>query len=100
MTSEPSVLFKHEVVFIFGQIQSPLSVPSLIEVLEDDSESEMVHHEAADALGGIATDGCLPVLKKWVAKEDDQREVSTRISGSIPRPSDNLMQHANSRKFQ
>lgn len=91
-TSEPSALFKHEVAFIFGQILSPLSVPSLIKVLEDENENEMVRHEAAEALGGIATEECLPVLKKWMTKEDaprvvrdscivaiDMWEVSTRI---------------------
>lgn len=69
-TTEPSALFKHEVAFIFGQILSPLSVPALIKVLEDEGENEMVRHEAAEALGGIATDECLPVLRKWMIKED------------------------------
>jgi deoxyhypusine monooxygenase len=69
-TTEPSALFKHEVAFIFGQILSPLSVPALICVLEDEGENEMVRHEAAEALGGIATDECLPVLRKWMTKED------------------------------
>jgi deoxyhypusine monooxygenase len=69
-TTEPSALFKHEVAFIFGQILSPLSVPALIRVLEDEGENEMVRHEAAEALGGIATEECLPVLRKWMTKED------------------------------
>lgn len=74
-TSEPSALFKHEVAFIFGQILSPLSVPALVRVLEDEGENEMVRHEAAEALGGIATEECLPVLKKWMKKEDAPRVV-------------------------
>ena len=69
-SKEPSALFKHEVAFIFGQILSPLSVPALICVLEDEGENEMVRHEAAEALGGIATEDCLPVLRKWMTKED------------------------------
>ena len=34
----------------------------------------MVRHEAAEALGGIATDEVLPVLRKWAAKDDAPRE--------------------------
>lgn len=73
--NEPSALFKHEIAFVFGQILSPLSVPALIKVLEDENENEMVRHEAAEALGGIATDECLPVLRKWMNKPDAPRVV-------------------------
>jgi len=69
-TAESSALFKHEIAFIFGQILSSASVPTLIRVLEDDGENEMVRHEAAEALGGIATEECLPVLRKWMNKKD------------------------------
>ncbi len=30
----------------------------------------MVRHEAVEALGGIATDEFLPVLRKWAAEDD------------------------------
>jgi deoxyhypusine monooxygenase len=72
---EPSALFKHEIAFVFGQILSPLSVPALIKVLEDENENEMVRHEAAEALGGIATEECLPILRKWMDKPDAPRVV-------------------------
>ncbi|KAJ3987902.1 Deoxyhypusine hydroxylase [Lentinula detonsa] len=68
--SDDSALFKHEIAFVFGQLLSPHSVPSLIEVLQNASESEMVRHEAAEALGGIATPEVLPHLKEWVARDD------------------------------
>jgi len=70
-----SPLFKHEVAFVFGQMSDPHSVPALLKVLEDEREEEMVRHEAAEALGGIATDEILPVLRKWAAKEDAPRVV-------------------------
>jgi hypothetical protein len=38
--------------------------------LENNKESDMVRHEAAEALGGIATPDVLPHLKFWMNKED------------------------------
>ncbi|CAF4900022.1 unnamed protein product [Pieris macdunnoughi] len=61
-----SALFRHEVAFIFGQMQDERSIPFLKQTLEDTSEHEMVRHEAAEALGSIATDECTEVLKKYL----------------------------------
>ncbi|KAF5372282.1 hypothetical protein D9757_009630 [Collybiopsis confluens] len=68
--SDESALFKHEIAFVFGQLLSPHSVPCLLQVLRDGHESDMVRHEAAEALGGIATPEVLPHLKEWVARKD------------------------------
>ncbi|GMK55200.1 hypothetical protein CspeluHIS016_0202560 [Cutaneotrichosporon spelunceum] len=54
---DTSALFRHEVAYIFGQLSSPHSIPALLRVLRDAGEEEMVRHEAAEALGGIASDG-------------------------------------------
>ena len=70
-----SPLFKHEVAFVFGQMSDPHSVPALLKVLEDKREEEVVRREAVDALGGIATDSFLPVLRKWAARDDAPRSV-------------------------
>lgn len=35
----------------------------------------MVRHEAAEALGGIATPEVLPYLKKWMSIDDSPRVV-------------------------
>ena len=43
-----SPLFKQAVVFAFGLISDPRSVPALLKVLEDEREEEMVRHEAAE----------------------------------------------------
>ncbi|KAL7422040.1 deoxyhypusine hydroxylase [Cryptotrichosporon argae] len=81
---DPSALFRHEIAYIFGQLCSPHSIPSLVRVLRDDNEDDMVRHEAAEALGGIASDGAegddedealppggvLQVLRDWAAKPD------------------------------
>jgi len=72
---DPSALFKHEVAYVFGQLCNPVTVPSLIKVLKDESEAGMVRHEAAEALGSIATDECLPVLQSFLNdKEQVVRE--------------------------
>jgi deoxyhypusine monooxygenase len=44
-------------------------------VLEDSSEQDMVRHEAAEALGGIATPEVLPILKAWATRSDAPRVV-------------------------
>ena len=60
---------KPEVAFVFGQMSDPHSVPALLKVLEDERREEMVRHEAAEALGEIATDDVLPVLRNWAASD-------------------------------
>ncbi|WVQ79672.1 deoxyhypusine hydroxylase [Cryptococcus sp. DSM 104549] len=84
-----SCLFRHEIAYIFGQLSSPYSIPSLLSRLRDQVEDDMVRHEAAEALGGIASDGVegeiqenlpedqrlppggvLAVLREWAVKED------------------------------
>lgn len=69
--ADPSALFKHEIAYVFGQLCNPVTVPSLIKVLKDESEAGMVRHEAAEALGSIATDECLPVLKSFMNDSND-----------------------------
>ena len=43
----------------------------------------MVHHGAAEALGGIATDKVLPVLRKWAVKDDAPRVVRESCAVAI-----------------
>lgn len=68
--ADPSALFKHEIAYVFGQLCNPVTVPSLVKVLKDESEAAMVRHEAAEALGSIATDECLPVLRSFMNDKD------------------------------
>lgn len=67
---DPSALFRHEIAYVFGQLCDPASVPALIKVLNDTGEEAMVRHEAAEALGSIATDEVLPVLNN-TAKDSE-----------------------------
>lgn len=48
-----SALFKHEVAFVLGQMQSLHSVDALTKKLADLDENEIVRHECAEALGSI-----------------------------------------------
>ncbi|ORZ31852.1 Deoxyhypusine hydroxylase [Catenaria anguillulae PL171] len=68
---DKSALFRHEIAYVFGQLQHPASVPSLAKVLQNASEEGMVRHEAAEALGSIATPECLPLLKEFAKDSDD-----------------------------
>ena len=74
---------RHEIAFVFGQLSHPHSIPSLLKVLRTSTESDMVRHEAAEALGGITdvdpnkpivVDGevvdVVKVLREWMQKED------------------------------
>jgi deoxyhypusine monooxygenase len=61
-TDRSTIYDRHEIAYVFGQLSSPYSIPSLVTVLRNDAEEDMVRHEAAEALGSIATDECLPIL--------------------------------------
>ncbi len=61
-----SALFRHEIAYVLGQVQSPLTVEALRVNLEDASENHMVRHECAEALGAIATDECTRILNRYV----------------------------------
>ncbi|KAI5833671.1 MFBC-like protein, partial [Schizophyllum commune Tattone D] len=93
--NDDSALFKHEIAFVFGQLLSPHSVPALLKVLTDPAESEMVRHEAAEALGGIATPEVLPHLKEWMKREDCPRVVRESCQVAI-----DMWEYENSNEFQ
>ena len=90
---DDSALFRHEIgtsvlliseistnytAYVFGQMQHPASVPSLMKVLENELEDPMVRHECAEALGSIATDECMNILQKYAtssAEKETKREI-------------------------
>uniref|UniRef100_A0A914HC08 Deoxyhypusine hydroxylase n=1 Tax=Globodera rostochiensis TaxID=31243 RepID=A0A914HC08_GLORO len=61
-----SALFRHEIAYVLGQIQSPVAIPALLARLQMDEENGMVRHECAEALGSIATDECQRLLVQFV----------------------------------
>jgi deoxyhypusine monooxygenase len=62
-------LFKHEIGYIYGQMQSPHSIEYLRQILECRSEDDIVRHEAAEALGSVATIESLETLKPFLTDE-------------------------------
>ncbi|KAK1943645.1 Deoxyhypusine hydroxylase [Phytophthora citrophthora] len=67
--ADPNPLFKHEVAYVMGQMENPVTVPALKKVLLDETEHRMVRHEAAEALGAIGTKECEDILKEYLKDE-------------------------------
>jgi deoxyhypusine monooxygenase len=65
-----SALFRHEVAFVLGQLEMPVTAPQLTESLMDTAEHAMVRHEAAEALGSMADDATWGVLRKYAEDPD------------------------------
>ena len=62
-TDTSSALLRHEIAFVLGQMQSPGSAEVLKTVLRRCGEHPMVRHEAAEALGAVATASCWDTIK-------------------------------------
>ena len=63
---DPSALFRHEVAYVLGQLQNPLAIDRLHARLMIPSEAGMVRHECAEALGSIADDRCMAILRGYL----------------------------------
>lgn len=61
-----SALFRHEIGYVLGQMCCDSVVQELAAVVRDKNENEMVRHEAAEALGSIASNEAVEVLKDFV----------------------------------
>lgn len=88
-----SALFRHEIAYVLGQIQSVLTVSALKANLEDSSENYMVRHECAEALGSIATDECVKILEKYVKDKEVVVKESCEVALDIT-------DYENSNEFQ
>ncbi|CAK4463033.1 unnamed protein product [Aphanomyces euteiches] len=71
--NDSSALFRHEIAYVMGQMVNPVTIPSLKEVLVNESEHRMVRHEAAEALGAIGTPECEEILQVYL--KDSQQVV-------------------------
>eukprot|EP00996_Jenningsia_fusiforme_P002248 NODE_3085_length_1053_cov_29.028884_g2833_i0.p1 GENE.NODE_3085_length_1053_cov_29.028884_g2833_i0~~NODE_3085_length_1053_cov_29.028884_g2833_i0.p1 ORF type:complete len:295 (+),score=54.15 NODE_3085_length_1053_cov_29.028884_g2833_i0:77-961(+) len=60
-----SALFRHEVAFVLGQMEQPISSGALSDVVANPSEHPMVRHEAAEALGALGDAAAIEVLRKF-----------------------------------
>ncbi|KNC97179.1 deoxyhypusine monooxygenase [Spizellomyces punctatus DAOM BR117] len=91
--TDDSALFRHEIAYVFGQMQHPASVPALIKSLSNTTEEGMVRHECAEALGSIAAPECFEVLKKFSA--DPERVVRESCIVGL-----DMFEHETSGEFQ
>ncbi|KAM3875908.1 deoxyhypusine hydroxylase [Diretmus argenteus] len=88
-----SALFRHEIGYVLGQMQHPASVPALRAALECPSESPMVRHEAAEALGSIGKEECIAVLQNFCG--DGERVVKESCEVAL-----DMLEYENSDQFQ
>uniref|UniRef100_A0A0B6ZUL7 Deoxyhypusine hydroxylase n=1 Tax=Arion vulgaris TaxID=1028688 RepID=A0A0B6ZUL7_9EUPU len=86
-------LFRHEIAYVLGQIQSDACVKQLSENLQDVNESSMVRHECAEALGSIATPEATSILQKYLI--DTERVVRESCIVAL-----DMSEYENSDQFQ
>ena len=66
---KPSALMKHEVCFMLGQISSGESVETLLGIVKDCQEEDVVRHEAAISIGTIVHGSDDIDMREMVRKE-------------------------------
>jgi len=68
--ADTSALLRHEIAYVLGQMQHPAAVGTLQKLLNQHGEHPMVRHEAAEALGNIATEETTPTLRDFAKDEE------------------------------
>lgn len=90
-----SALFRHEIAYVLGQIQSVLSVDALKVNLQDATENNMVRHECAETLGSIGTKACVEVLEKYLKDAEPVVRESCEVALDISEyENNNVFQYA------
>ncbi|KAL6122143.1 hypothetical protein NUSPORA_00845 [Nucleospora cyclopteri] len=62
--SDNSQLLKHEIAYVFGQMENKAAIDSLEKVLSNEEEGEIVRHEAAESLGSIGGERSKEILER------------------------------------
>ncbi|NXX75562.1 DOHH hydroxylase, partial [Urocolius indicus] len=88
-----SALFRHEIGYVLGQLQDEACVPQLTAVLASPSESPMVRHECAEALGAIARPSCLRALRAFARDPEPVVRESCQVALD-------MYEYENSKQFQ
>jgi len=81
--SDESALLRHEVAYCFGQMGDAYAFPILEKILSTHSEHPMVRHEAAEAVGALATPNSMDVLMQYA--NDSVQEVAETCQLAIAR---------------
>ncbi|ETW35064.1 hypothetical protein C923_04347 [Plasmodium falciparum UGT5.1] len=66
LKNNDSVLLRHEIAYVIGQISNEKCNNILINLLSDENENIMVRHEAAEGLAAIGSESNIPVIKKYL----------------------------------
>mmetsp|Transcript_34456 Transcript_34456/g.60445 ORF Transcript_34456/g.60445 Transcript_34456/m.60445 type:complete len:263 (+) Transcript_34456:3-791(+) len=69
---DPSDLLSHELMYVIGQLGFESSTDFLEGVLRDETQSTIVRHEAAEALGALGYAKSRPVLEEFKNVEDKE----------------------------
>jgi len=80
---DKSILLKHEIAYVLGQMGNDYAVPVLEKLLQDKNEAPVVRHEAGEALGAIAHIPSLSLLEKYI--QDPVPEVSETCQIAVDR---------------
>lgn len=79
--------------YVLGQIQNEACVQQLVNNLSNVKENPMVRHECAEALGAIATEECMQVLRDYL--DDSERVVRESCEVAL-----DMCEYENSDQFQ
>eukprot|EP00658_Telonema_sp_P-2_P071996 TRINITY_DN61192_c0_g1_i2.p1 TRINITY_DN61192_c0_g1~~TRINITY_DN61192_c0_g1_i2.p1 ORF type:complete len:310 (-),score=68.12 TRINITY_DN61192_c0_g1_i2:124-1053(-) len=67
LLSERSVLMRHEIAYLMGQIGDVMAVPELRRLLHSTEEDEVTRHEAAEGLAAIDPEKCIQDFERYTA---------------------------------
>lgn len=79
--STDSVLLKHELAYVLGQMQNASALPFLRRVLESEQEDVVVRHEAAEAIATFGNPEYIPVLEKYTGPGTPKNLAETCLVG-------------------
>ena len=84
--ASPSALLKHELAYCLGQTgNAAAAAPHLRRRVEDLQEDTMCRHEAAEALGALADDQSLELLRRFRDREGEDRVVTETCEIAVDR---------------
>ncbi|CRG97414.1 deoxyhypusine hydroxylase, putative [Plasmodium gallinaceum] len=69
LENNDSVLLRHEIAYVLGQISNEKCNNILIKLLNDKNENVMVRHEAAEGLAAIGSESNILIIKKFLNDE-------------------------------
>lgn len=80
---DKSALFRHEIAYVLGQLQRPVTINALAAALCNEEEHAMVRHEAAEALGSIGGEVVQPILQRYLKDTEPVVKESCQVALNI-----------------